>query len=201
MRTRLVVPLLLLLAAPAAAQRTPSLALALDAGPAFPLGEFADDGANLGLGLGASATLRLTRLLGVFVAVERTAFDIDDDAPSPGDGTWTDVGLSAGARVWVPVRPGARVEPWAQLGLGWHNVDPPIAGPEFADMDTDGIRTLEGGAGVDVAIVRDRLFLRPAVRYRRYTFELDTFEGTRRSRVASLTVALGAGVVIGLRRD
>ena len=201
MRTRPVLSLLLLLAAaPAAGQRTPSLALAADIGPAFPLGEFSDDGARRGWGFGASATLRVTRLLGAFIAAERTTFDVEESA-SPGDGTWTDDGLSVGVRAWLPVRDDARVHPWAQLGVGWHDVDPPIAGAEFAGLETDGIRTLESGAGVDVAILREKLFLRPAARYRKYDFELELGDDVRRTSVSSLTVAVGVGVAFSLRRE
>lgn len=200
MRAGLAVPLLLLLAGGAAAQETPSIALAVDAGPAFPLGDFSDDGADIGWGVGVSAAARITRLLGLYVALERTSFDVAD-AAAPGDGTWTDDGVSVGARLWLPVRHPARLQPWAQLGLGWHDVDPPIAGTEFGELDTDGIATLEGGAGVDVAIIRDRIFLRPALRYRKYDFELELPGETRNTSVSSLTLALGVSVVFSLRRE
>lgn len=200
MRVGLVVALLLLLAGGAAAQETPSIALAIDAGPAFPLGDFSDDGADIGWGVGVSATARFTRLLGLFVALERASFDVAD-AAAPGDGTWTDDGMSLGVRLWVPVRHPARLQPWVQLGLGWHDLDPPIAGTEFGDLDTDGIATIEGGGGVDVAMIRDRVFLRPALRYRKYDFELELSGETRNTSISSLTLALGVSVVFGLRHE
>lgn len=196
MRRLLAVPVLLALLAPSAsAQKTPSLALAADVGPAIPLGEFADDGAELGWGLGVSATVRLGRLLGVYASFERTTFGVEEDAGYPED-DWTDTGYGVGARLWIPVDPDARFHPWAQLGVGWHDLDKPIAGPEFAEVDTDGIMTVEAGAGVDVAIARQVLFLRPMVRYRRYAFELETAGETTETHVSSLTLGLGIVVVV-----
>jgi hypothetical protein len=195
MRRTLAVPLLLL-ASSAAAQGTPSLSLAADVGPAFPLGEFADDGARVGWGLGVSATVRLTRLFGLYGSYERTSFDVEE-AASPGDGTWTDTGLGVGAQIWFPVGDQARIHPWARLGLGWHDLDPPIAGPEFARLDSDRIRTVEGGAGLDIALARQLLFLRPMLRYRRYSFEVESAGGTSSTSISALTLGLGLMVAVG----
>ena len=193
MRRMLALPLLLL-ASSAAAQRTPSLAVAADVGPAFPLGDFADDGAETGWGVGVSATVRLTRLLGVYGSYERTSFDVE----GRGDDAWTDTGMGVGVRVWFPAAERARLHPWAQLGVGWHDLDRPL-GAEFAELDTDGIRTLEGGAGVDVALVRQVLFLRPAIRYRTYSFEVDLGGETAETSASHLTLALGVMAVVPLR--
>jgi hypothetical protein len=198
MRRLLAFPLLLLFAGSASAQTIPSVALGVDIGPAIPLGEFADDGAKVGWAAGASAALRLTRHLGAYVSAERASFGVDESAGNPGDGTWTDTGVGVGARLWFPVREDARTHPWVQLGLGWHNVDKPIAGPQFANLNTDRIRTIEGGAGLDIALTRRVLFLRPTARYRRYSFSVETPTETLRTRISSLSVGIGLVVVLGL---
>jgi hypothetical protein len=198
MRCLLAVPLLLLLAGPSSAQRIPSVALGADIGPAIPLGEFADDGAKVGWSVGASAALRLTRHLGLYVSAERASFGVDESAGNPGDGTWTDTGVGVGGRLWFPVREDARTHPWVQLGVGWHNVDKPIAGPQFAGLDTDRIRTIEGGAGLDIALTRQVLFLRPTARYRRYSFSVETPTETLRTRISALSLGIGIVVVIGM---
>lgn len=193
MRRLLAVPLLFL-ATSASAQAVPSFSVAADVGPAFPLGDFADDGADRGWSASVSAAARLTRLFGLYAGYERTSFDVE--AADAADDTWTDSGLGAGVRMWFPVRPGARLHPWAQLGAGWHDLDPLIAGPEFSGIDTDGILTLEGGAGLDVAVAGQRVFVRPAVRYRRYSFEAESVAGTAKTTVSSITFALGLMVVL-----
>jgi hypothetical protein len=190
MRRLLAVPLLFL-ATSASAQGVPSFSVAADVGPAFPLGDFADDGAERGWSASVSAAARLTRLFGLYAGYERTSFDVQQS-----DDTWTDSGLGAGVRMWFPVRPGARLHPWAQLGAGWHDLDPLIAGPEFSDIDTDGILTLDGGAGLDVAVAGQRVFVRPAVRYRRYSFEAESPGQTAKTTVSSITFALGMMVVL-----
>lgn len=200
MRCWLAVPLLMV-ASSAVAQGTPSLALAADFGPAIPLGEFKDDGAELGWGLGASATVRLTRLLGVYGSYERTSFDLEETTRARGDGTWTDTGLGVGAQLWLPVRERARFHPWIRLGVGWHDLDPPIAGPEFAAVDTEGIRTFEGGGGLDIELARQFLFLRPVVRYRRYSFDVERPGLTSSTNISSITFGLGLVVVAGPSRD
>lgn len=200
MRRLLAVPLLLL-ASSAVAQGTPSFDVAADFGPAIPLGEFSDDGAKLGWAMGATATVRLTRLFGLYATAERTSFDLEETTRSPGDGSWTDRGLGVGAKVWFPVRDQARLHPWAQLGVGWHDIDPPIAGPEFAGVDTDGLLTFEGGAGFDIAVSRQFLFLRPVVRYRRYSFNVDFPERTATTRISSLSLGLGLVLRAGGRDD
>jgi hypothetical protein len=191
MRPILAIPLILL--ATSTAAQAPSLALAADFGPALPLGEFSDDGAELGWALGVSGTVRLTRLFGLYASYERTSFGVEDTGSNHTDGTWTDRGLGVGARLWVPVRDRPRIQPWAQLGLGWHDLDPPIAGPEFAVLDTQGMLTIEGGAGIDIALAGQVLFFRPTLRYRRYSFSVESPQVTSTSRVSYL--ALGVGLV------
>ncbi|HSK21276.1 MAG TPA: outer membrane beta-barrel protein [Longimicrobiales bacterium] len=192
---RLLAVSLLFLATSASAQTVPSFSVAADVGPAFPLGDFADDGAERGWSASVSAAARLTRLFGVYAGYERTSFDVEQAADAADD-TWTDSGLGAGVRMWFPVRPGARLQPWAQLGAGWHDLDPLIAGPEFSAIDTDGILTLEGGAGLDVAVAGQRVFVRPAVRYRRYSFEAESPGLTAKTTVSSISFALGVMVVV-----
>jgi hypothetical protein len=198
MRALLVLPLLLL-AGSAAAQRTPSVTLAADFGPSFPFGDFADDGAETGWGLGVSGAVRITRGIGVYASYERATFDIDSSAAGADVEDWTDSGIGVGARFWFPTAANARVQPWTQLGIGWHDVDPPPGRAEFADVDTDGIRTIEGGGGIDIAVAKRTLFLRPAIRYRKYSFEADAGQSVSKRSVAYLTLALGAAIVIAPR--
>lgn len=196
----LVVPLLLL-AASAAAQETPSLVLSGNVGPAFPFGDLADDGAGTGWGIGASAAVRILEPLGIFASYERTSFPVE---PSPGSGAadhWTDTGVGVGAQIWLPVRAGSRLHPWVRLGVGWHDLDALIAGPEFSGLDMDGIRTLDAGGGIDIALARPALFLRPVVRYRRYSFEVRSGSTTATTRPASLMVGLGLVLVLAERDD
>lgn len=189
----------LLVATPAFAQGTPSLGLAGDVGAAIPLGEFSRDGARVGLSLGASGSLRLSRVLGAYASWEHTAFPIGSSADAaPRAGTWTDTGWGGGVRLWLPVREERRMHPWAQLGLGWHDLDSPIAGPQYSVLDTKGLRTIEAGAGVDIAIEKKRIwFLRPIVRYRRYSFTVESPGASSSSRISYLTVGLGLVAAIG----
>jgi hypothetical protein len=196
---RILAVTLLLAASHAAAQVHPSLSLAADAGPAFPLGEFADDGAGIGWGLGLSATVGFTRHLGLYASYERFSFPVDETAPDPGDGTWTDSGIGVGAHLWFPVRDPSRVHPWVRLGVGWHDLDPPIAGSPFTGVNTRGVRTLEGGAGLDIALARQILFLQPVARYRRYRFEADIAGVTSTSTTSYLMLGVGLMAVIGRR--
>ena len=191
MRRFLAVPFLLL-ATSATAQRAPTVALAADLVPAIPLGEFADDGAELGWGRSTSVTIRLTRALGLYGSYERTSFNIEDRAQ-----TWTDRGLGAGLKLWLRSREDTRIRPWAQVGIGWHDLDAPIAGPEFARVDTNGLRTIEGGAGVDIAVARRVLFVRPVVRYRRYSFEVKSASETAETTTSYLALGVGLVLVLG----
>lgn len=188
---------LLLMASGALAQTTPSIDLGVDVGPSVPLGEFADDGAGLGLGFSVSATVRPIRLLGVYAAYERTSFPVDEAARPDDDDRWTDNGFSVGVRFWVPVRESSRLHPWGRLGVGWHDLDQPLGGPEFSLVDTEGVRTIGGAAGVDLVLANQAILLRPTVRYRRYSFTVESPTETSTSRVAFLTFGLGAAVVVG----
>jgi hypothetical protein len=184
------------LATAGSAQQAPAVYLAADLGPAFPLGDFADDGAGRGWGGSASAAVRVTRRLGIYGSWERNSFPVSETAPSGGGRRWTDTGLGVGPRLWLPVSDAARMEPWVQVGVGWHDLDPLIAGPAFANLDLEGILTLEGGGGLDIRLTDRRLFLRPAVRYRSYRFEVEMPAGNARTRVSSLTVAIGLSFVV-----
>jgi hypothetical protein len=199
MRRLLALPLLPLLATTAAlAQGTPSLGIASDAGAAIPVGAFASDGASVGLSLGLSAAVRLTRVFGIYTSLERTAFPIKQSAGAPGDGSWKDMAVGGGVRLWLPVPEERRLHPWAQVGFGWHNLDAPIVGQQFSAIDTKGLRTLEAGAGVDIALESKRIFfLRPIVRYRRYAFALDAPPTTVTSSVSYLTLGVGLVMAVG----
>ncbi len=182
----------------ARAQGNQAVGISADVGAAVPLGAFASDGAKAGLALGATATLRLTSVLGVYASLERTAFPVKQSAASPGDGTWTDMGVGAGVRLWVPSREDRRLRPWAQIGLALHNLDAPIAGVEYAVIDTKGLLTIEGGAGLDIALGTKRVwFLRPIVRYRRYSFKVEAPNATATSRSSYLTFGVGVVMAIG----
>jgi hypothetical protein len=193
MRRLFTGPLLpLLFTTTALAQGIPSLGVSADVGAAIPLGEFARDGAGTGLSLGASASFRLTRVLGAYASWERASLPVKQSAGAPGDGTWTDNGVGGGVRLWLPVKPERRMHPWAQLGLGWHDLDAPIAGAQYSVLDTKGLRTIEAGGGVDIALDAKRIwFLRPIVRYRRYSFTVEAPGETSRSRASYLTIGLG----------
>jgi hypothetical protein len=196
---RLLFAALLIISLPASAtaQHFPPIYLAADVGPAFPLGSFADDGAKRGWGGSVSAAVRITRRIGVYGSWERTSFPVSESAPSGGGGNWTDTGVGVGPRLWLPVRDSARIQPWVQVGLGWHDLDPLIAGPAFAQLDLDGVLAVEGGGGLDIRLTDRRLFLRPAVRYRSYGFAVEMPDGTARARVSFLTLVVGLAVVAG----
>lgn len=199
MRRVLAVSILALVASSAAlAQGGQAMGIAIDAGAALPLGAFARDGATSGLTMGATATLRVTSSIGVYASLERTMIPVSRSAPAPGDGSWTDQGVGAGVRLWLPQREDRRLRPWAQLGLALHDLDQPIAGTEFARIDTKGLVTVEGGAGLDIALEARRIwFLRPIVRYRRYAFEVETPSATARSQSSFLTLGVGLVMAFG----
>ncbi len=191
---------LLLVANSAVAQKAPALILGAGGGVAIPLGDFADDGANTGWMVNASASVRITRVLGAYASYERLTFGLDDSAASGGDDSWVDSGVGVGAQLWVPMREDARVQPWVRLGVGWHDLDPLIAGGAFSSEDTKGIRTLEGGVGLDIAVAGRSLFIRPTARYRRYSFSV-TVDGQESSTsVSSLTLSLGAALALSAHR-
>jgi hypothetical protein len=201
MAMRRVLAVSLLLAAnQVAAQQLPSLALGADFGPAIPLGDFADQGAELGWTANLSATVRLTRLLGVSAFYARSSFGLEDLA---GHGPWTDSGFGGAARVWLPVGHGTRMQPWMQLGVGRHDLDPLFGRLGLASLDTEGITTIEGSAGIDVPLTPRLLLLGPTFRYRKYSFEVEpapkagatgrTWEAT----ISSFSVGAGLAVVVG----
>ncbi len=200
MRRALVLPLLLL-ATSAGAQEVPALILSGGGGVAVPLGAFADDGAKVGWSVDASVSVRITRLLGVYGSYERASFGVADGAANPGDGNWVDSGVGVGGQLWVPVRDSSRLQPWLRLGIGWHNLDPLLAGGDLAHVDTDGISTLEGGAGVEIALPARGLFLRPTARYRHYSFKVEANGRESSTSVSELTVDLGLTYVLGLGKE
>jgi hypothetical protein len=186
---------------PAGARQPAPLAIAGDIGVAIPLGEFADDGAGAGWSAGATGTLRIAGPLGVFASLERTSFRVTPTRVGITADRWTDTGVAAGLRFNGAVAAGARLWPWAQVGLGLHFTDAPLGGPEFSAVDTDGIRTIEGGAGVDIVLFSQRLFLRPTGRYRSYRFDLGSPAGTTRSRARYAVLAVGVVMPLGARRE
>ncbi|HEX9108878.1 MAG TPA: hypothetical protein VF832_16645, partial [Longimicrobiales bacterium] len=107
-------------------------------------------------------------------------------------------GLGAGVRFWQPLRDHPRLEPWVQLGLGWHRLDPLLAGPAFASIDTHGLLTLEGSAGLQYALAPRLLLLGPMLRYRSYGFKANTPTATLKTSVKWWS--LSAGVAITSRR-
>ena len=148
--------------------------------------------------MGAHATLRLNRLFGVYASLERTTFSIEETAEFEREDRWTDTGLGVGGKVWIPVEEDARLHPWATLGVSWHDVDAPIAGPAFAGVDTEGIRSLDVSAGFDLLVAGRTFFLRPTARYRKYSFEVDTPEFSGESSISYLALAVGVLVVLPL---
>ncbi|NJD09224.1 MAG: porin family protein [Gemmatimonadetes bacterium] len=194
---RLLAVALLLIANSVSGQQARPLALGFDLGPALPIGEFADDGAELGWAANLSATLRITPTLGVSASYSRTTFGLDEAATSSGNDNWTDSGVGVGARLWYPKRDEqSRFRSWLQLGLGWHDLDPLIAGPEFSVIDTEGILTPEGSGGIEFVISPRLLLLGPTLRYRRYTFEVETATGALKSRISWLSVAVGFALTL-----
>lgn len=199
MHRALAVPLLpLFLSTGALAQRVPRLNIAGDIGMAIPLGAFDSDGASAGRSLGTSASLRLTRVFGIYASLERTSFPVSQTARAPGDGTWTDLGVGGGVRLWGPPGIKGRVHPWAQLGIGRHNVDAPIADPQYSVLDTKGILTIEGGAGIDIALGPGRMwYARPIVRYRRYSFSVDAPAASATNRISYFAIGIGLVLAVG----
>jgi hypothetical protein len=199
MRVALAVLPLFLLSMPAGAQQRAPLDVAGDVGIAIPLGEFADDGAGVGWSAAITGALRVAGPLGIFASVERASFGVDPTRQGVTADRWTDTGVAAGVRLWRPAAADARLRPWVQVGMGLHFTDAPLGGPEFAAVDTDGIRTIEGGAGVDIALFSQRLLVRPTARYRRYRFELETPARTMRNTAQYVALAVGLVVPVGGR--
>lgn len=188
--------LLASLAATAEAQVLPRATVAAEAGLAFPLGQFRDDGAGLGWMAGLTGTWRVRSPVALYVTAERTTFGVED-APAGDMDHWTDTGFGAGLRLWLPLGAERRWLPWVQLGAAWHDTDAPLADSAFAVLDTDGIVTLDAAAGVDVALPGRKVMLRPALKYRRYRYELRVDEATSRTSVSWLTLGLGFVLPLG----
>ncbi len=197
---RLLAITLVLIANSAAAQQTPSLAVGVDLGPAFPIGAFADQGAETGWTGNVAATVRLTRVLGVSASYARASFGVGTTAQSGGKDRWTDSGLGAGVRFWYPLREQARLQPWLQLGLGWHRLDPLLAGPAFSSIDTDRILTLEGSAGLEYVLAPRLLLLGPTLRYRSYGFKANTPTATLKTAVKWWSLSAGVAITSGRTR-
>lgn len=197
---RLLAITFVLIANSAAAQQTPSLAVGVDVGPAFPIGDFADQGAETGWTGSVAATVRLTQVLGVSASYSRASFGLGKGAQIGGKDSWTDSGLGAGIRFWYPLREQRRLEPWLQLGLGWRRLDPLLAGPAFSSIDTDGILTLEGSTGLDYVLTRRLLLLGPTLRYRSYGFKANTPTTTLRTAVKWWSLSAGVAITPGRMR-
>lgn len=197
---RLLAITLVVIANSAAAQQRPSLAVGLDLGPAFPVGNFADQGAETGWTANVAATVRLTRVLGVSASYSRASFGLGKTGQLGGKDSWTDSGLGAGVRFWYPLREQARLQPWLQLGLGWHRLDPLLAGPAFSSIDTDRILTLEGSAGLEYVLTPRLLLLGPTLRYRSYGFKANTPTATLKTAVKWWSLSAGVAITSGRMR-
>lgn len=201
MRRWLAIPLAATLASQhAAAQDVSRFGIGADVGAAIPLGSFRSDGARTGVTVGATATMRLTDLVGLYASAEQTAIGVKSTAVAPGDGTWNDTGFGAGVRVKLFRPRPRRLLPWAQVGIASHTLDAPISSTAFRQLDGKRIQTFEGGAGMDIALgARNRWFLRPVLRYRRYDFSVQSASVTQTSRATYLAAGVGLVMAIGPR--
>lgn len=201
MLAMLLVGLMMLVPLTAHGQQHKPGSVAADIGMAVPAGEFSRAGARTGFAAGLNASVQVLGPAGVYASVDRASFAIASTAATTAARRWTDTGLGAGVRFSTQDGWHERVMPWVQVGLGFRFTDPPLGEAAFADLDTDGFIAVEGGAGFDLAVIPQRLHVRPTARYRRYAFEVETPGQTLRTTVQYVSLAVGLVVPLGSRQE
>lgn len=191
MKRMLWIPLALTLAlvpiAGVQAQITP-FSVEAEAGVVIPTGDFGDDFATTGFGLGLTAAYRVAPMLDLYAGFSWQRFGAEDD-PEFGefDVDIDDSGFSLGGRLHFPGAPG--ISPWVRAGVIFHRLK--VSGSEGGfSISVESDRTvgfeLGGGAAFPVA---PRVEITPSLSFRRYTPEL---AGESDEAVTYLGLGVGA---------
>lgn len=175
----------------AEAQWDPRGVLSLEArgGFASPTEDFGDGDPGLepepGLTLGADLMVNLTPQVTAYGGFGWTRFDCEG-ALCTGDADFTSSGFDAGIKLLLPL--GGTVQPWARAGALLHELK--FENDEFS-ATSDRPFGLDSAVGADI-LLGERAALTPAVRYNRYTAEIDLGPlGSLERTVSFLNLDLG----------
>ena len=134
----------------------------------IPTGEFSQEatgtgnaallrGASAGLGYGFDAGLGAT-LVGFYASYDRIQFDCRSGSCSS-SGKYEAAGISAGARVSIPLLP--LLKPWAKAGITYMQMKGSVSGVPVTTEKRPGY---EVGAGVDIPILMGFFSLSPQIK-------------------------------------
>jgi opacity protein-like surface antigen len=141
----------------------------------IPTGEFSQEatgtgnaallrGASPGLGYGFDAGLGST-LVGFYASYDRIQFDCQSGSCAS-SGKYELTGMSAGARVGIPLLP--LLKPWAKAGITYMRMNGSVSG---AAVSTEKRPGYELGAGVDIPILMGFFSLSPQIKLVRQKLE------------------------------
>lgn len=171
--------------------QTPQLGLEVRGGFAIPTGEWNEDEVlENGVGFGASVVAMVTPQIGVYAGWETFNFSIDEDEPGVAADA-TDAGFRAGVSVSMPVLPGNRITPFAELGVLYNTLEISAnANGTSILIESDPSVGFEGAVGV-VGAVAPRLSIVPTLRYRRHEVEFDDANNIDAETVEYVVISLG----------
>lgn len=187
-----VLPLLLFVSTPVAAQLLPiSIAIDARAGMVVPTGDFAssDDGfaSESGIGYAIGGSLYPIRSVGLFAGYQRSEFGCDQCAVLGLDDVAIVEGWEGGIHLTVPIA-GSPIAPWIRGGA-IHQIL--LFTGEGGEMSSEPETGFMAGAGVTIPITAG-VELNPAARYFAVPAELDfTILPDRSLDVSAYSVDLG----------
>ncbi|MEO8194598.1 MAG: outer membrane beta-barrel protein [Gemmatimonadales bacterium] len=160
------------MALPAAQAKAQLFYFGVRGGAGIPTGSFAQEGngdsndaflrgATPGLGYGLDAGTALGPF-GIYAGADRIDFGCAD-ASCAASGKYKLEGVSAGARLSVPLMP--LLKPWVKAGLTYNKLDGTLGGSSGAKIVTDRALGYEVGAGVDIPVLMGFFSLTPQLRY------------------------------------
>jgi opacity protein-like surface antigen len=175
MKSRTTIAALVCLAAAAGTADAQAVYAGVRGSAGIPTGDFSEEttatgsdallrGASPGLGYGFDAGLGST-LIGFYASYDRIQFDCQS-ASCAASGKYEVTGMSAGARVGIPLLP--LLKPWAKAGLTYMQMKGSAGGNAVTTKKRPGY---ELGAGVDIPILMGFFSLSPQVKLVRQKLE------------------------------
>lgn len=161
----------LAIAAPVGLHAQTPLSVEVQAGVVIPTGDFAEDFATTGFGLGINAAYRILPMLDLYAGYSWQRFGVDDEEFPDADIDVEDSGFALGARLNVPAVPG--LSPWVRAGVILHELQ--VSGTDggfTASFTSDRALGFEVGAGLAFPVA-PRVSLTPGITFRSYKPEFD----------------------------
>jgi hypothetical protein len=156
--------------APAAVVAQTPFSVEVQAGVVVPTGDFADEFATPGVGIGANVAYRVIPMLDIYAGYSWQRFGADDAASEGTDLDIDDSGFALGGRLNFP---GMGLGPWVRAGVILHELK--ISGSDggfSASLTSDRAVGFEVGAGLSFPVA-PKISLTPGVTFRTYEPEFD----------------------------